>query len=315
MLALLALGAPGMAWAQTRTQQARVSTLGVLTSTNPEPTLGFLREGLRALGWVEGKSLVIEVRSAEGKPNALPGMVAELVRMKVDLIAAYLTPAVQAAKLATNAIPIVMTGAGDPVATGLVASLARPGGNITGMSGTTAELAAKNLEIVREIRPGVSVVAVLANTADPFTKPFLGQLQLAGRAMNIEIRSVMMHGPEQYEAAFAELVKAKVDTVILQPSLPRKPAIDLALKHRLLLASPSLIFPRAGGLFAYAASPKDLALKASVYVDKILKGAKPSDLPIEQPTQFELVVNMKTAKALGIAIPRSVLVRADEVIE
>ena len=258
---------------------------------------------------------MVEVRSAEGKPNFLPALAAKLVRLKVDIIVAFQTPAVQAAKQATNTIPIVMAPAGDPVGTGLVASLARPGGNVTGASSTTAEVAAKTLELIREIRPAARSVAVLANVADPFTKPLLEQIQSAGRLLGIEIRPAMVRGPEEFDAAFAEWVKARVDAVIIQPSLPRKRAIDLALKHRLLSASPTRLFVEAGGLISYAASPRDNSRKAATYVDKILKGAKPADLPVEQPTKFELVVNLKTAKALGLKIPETILFRADRVIE
>jgi len=295
-------------------QQGRVPRLGYLDAANLEPTLGLFRSGLRELGYVEGQNLLMEVRSADGKPGALPALAAELVAMKVDVIVAIQTPAVLAAKQSTTSIPIVMS-AGDPVGTGLIASLARPGGNITGRSSTTAEISAKILELFRDIRPAIRSVAVLANVADPFTKPFLEQLRSSGRNLSIEIRPAMVRGPGEYDAVFAAWVKAKVDAVIIQPSLPRGPAIELANKHQLLSASPTVPFAADGGLIAYATSIKEHYQKLAIYVEKILKGARPADLPVEQPTKFELVINMKTAKALGLTIPQSILFRADRVIE
>jgi putative tryptophan/tyrosine transport system substrate-binding protein len=311
LVALGALAVPlaGMA------QQAKVPRLGVLAVVNPEPALGFFREGLRELGYIEGQSIVIDVRSAEGKPGSLPALAAALVREKFDIIVAYQTPAVQAAKQATNIIPIVMLTAGDPVGTGLIASLARPGGNITGMSTSTAELAAKTLELIRDVRPVTSRVAVLANAADLFTKTFLGQIRNAGQRLGMEILPAMVRGPEEFDAVFSAWVKSGVDAVIVQPSLPRRRAIDLALKHRFPSVSPSKVFADDGGLLAYAANPRDMSRKAVTYIDRILKGARPADLPAEQPTTFELVVNMKTARTLGLTIPPSVLFRASQVIE
>ena len=296
-------------------QKARTTTLGVLNIVNPEPNLGFLRDALRELGYVEGKDLLIEVRSAEGKPKALAAMAAELVRMKVDVIVGLQTPAVQAAKQATATIPIVMQTAGDAVGTGLIASLARPGANVTGNSTSTAELTGKLIELIREIQPAARSVGVLANIDDAFTKPFLEHIRSAGGRTGIEIRSVMVRGPEEYDAAFSEWARAKVDAVIVQPSLIRKPAIGLAAKHRLPSVSPNLVFANDGGLLAYAANPGDMARKTAAYVDKILKGAKPADLPVELPTKFDLAVNLKTARTLGLRIPESILFRADKVIE
>jgi putative ABC transport system substrate-binding protein len=310
---LVALGALAMPLAGLA-QQAKVSRLGVLAFSNLEPGLGYLREALRNLGYVEGKSNLIEVRSAEGKSDALAALAAELVRLQVDVLVALATPAAHAAKQATSTIPIVIS-AGDPVGTGLVASLARPGGNITGMSMTTAELSAKTLELIREIRPAGRSVAVLANATDPFTKPFLEQIHSAGRALGMEVRPAMVRRPEEFDAVYSEWSKAKVGAVIVQPSLPRGRAIELALKHRFVSGSPNLAFAVEGGLFGYAPSAKDQSRKTAIYVDRVLKGAKPADLPVEQPTIFELVVNLKTARALGVKIPQSILFRADRVIE
>lgn len=302
---------PAAAWAQSAKKKAR---LGVLVVSNPEPFLSLLKEGLRARGYVDGQNIEIELRSAQGKPDLLPVLAAELVGLKVDILVAWQTPAVHAAKQATAVIPIVMS-AGDPVGTGLVASLARPGGNITGMSGTIADMGGKTVELIREMLPSAKRVAVLANAADPFTKPFLEQIRDGGRAMAMDIRSIMVRGADEFNAAFSEMEKWRADAVIVQASLPRESAIRLALKHRLPAVSATSAFPGAGGLMSYAPKTVDLYREVAGYVDKILHGAKPADLPVQQPTTFELVVNLKTAKALGISVPRSLLLRADRVIE
>jgi putative ABC transport system substrate-binding protein len=208
-----------------------------------------------------------------------------------------------------------MAAAADPVATGLVASLARPGGNVTGYSSATAELAAKNLELIRQIVPSAKRVAVLVNAADSFAKSFLEQNQLAARTLGIELQTVMVRGDEPLDAAFEEMAKARASAVVIQPSLPQKRAVELALQHRLATASPGQGFADAGGLMAYTGSIADRDRQAALYVDRILKGAKPADLPIHQPTKFELVINLKTAKRIGLKIPPGVLARADRVIE
>ena len=308
-LGVLAVPLPGKA------QQAKLPRLGVLAVSNLEPGLGFFIEGLRNHGYIVGQSILIEIRSAEQKPASLAAMAADLVRMKVDIIVAFQTPAVQAAKTATSSIPIVMATAGDPVGTGLIASLARPGGNITGNSTATAELGGKTLEIIREIRPAAVRVAVLANVADPFTKTLLEKIQTAGRELGIEIRPALVRGPADYDAVFADWARSRVDAVIVQPSLPRKPAIDLTLKHRLLSVSPSVPFAEEGGVIGYSGNIRSQYLNAATYVDKILKGAKPAELPVEQPTKLDLVVNLKTARAIGLTIPETILFRADRVIE
>ena len=298
-----------------RAQQAKKTPrIGFLVAITPEPFWSRFREGLRKFGYVDGNNIQFELRTAEGNPDLLPDLAAELVRIKVDIIVAWQTPAVTAAKQATREIPIVML-AGDPVGTGLVASLARPGGNITGLSGTTAEMGAKLLELIRELLPSVKRVAVLANATDPFTKSFLKQIQDAGQAMAIQTPAIMVREAGELNAAFSEIAKSRADAVIVQPSLPRKAAIDLALKNRLPAVSPSGAFPDAGGLMSYAGNLADYYPLAANYVDKILKGAKPADLPVQQPTKFELIVNLKTAKALGIKVPRTILLRADRVIE
>lgn len=305
-----------VAWpVATRAQQGKVPVIGGLILANPEPVWNMLRDGLRELGYIEGQSIRFEFRSADGKPGILPELAAELVRLKVDLIVAAQTPAVQAAKDATREIPIVMATAGDPVGTGLISSLARPGGNITGNSATTSELGAKTLEIIREMLPSARRVAVLANATDPFTKSFVDQIETGGRTVGLVIQTIPVSGADEFEVAFLAMIKEQADAVIVQPSLPHKRALNLALKHRLPPVSPSRLFALEGGLMAYSASQRDMYRRAAVYVDRILKGAKPAELPVEQPTVFELVINLKTAKALGLTVPPTLLARADEVIE
>jgi len=310
-LALLALLAAPRAGAQ----QTKVPQIGVLVVGNPEPFFAQFVDGLRDRGYINGKNIFLELRSAEGKLNLLSDLAAELVRLKVDVIVANQTPAAKAAKQATSDIPIVMAPAGDPVGTGLIVSLARPGGNVSGLSSATAEIAGNSLEIIREWLPSARRVAVLANAPDAFTKPFLEQIQIAARALGIEIEIIMVSAADQLDAAFLQIDRKRTDAVILQPSLPRKRAADLALQRQLAIVCPTGGFAEMGGLMSYAGKPSDTHRQAAVYVDKILKGAKPADLPVEQPTKFELVINLKTAKAIGLTIPKSVLARADEVIQ
>ena len=273
------------------------------------------REGLREFGYVEGRNIRFEFRSAGGQSGNLSPLAAELVGLKVDLIVAYQTPAATAAKQATKDIPIVMGTVGDPVGTGLVASLARPGGNITGVAGATAELGAKNLDLIRDVLPSVRRVAVLANAPDPFSKPFLGHIQAAAKALNIETKPVMVRRAGELGAEFAEIEKWQAQAVVVQPSLPHKQVAELALKHRLPAFAPNAAFPSAGGLMSYSGDNDAQFRKSAKFVDAILKGRKPADLPVEMPTKFWLVVNLKTAKAIGITIPEAMLLRADQVIE
>jgi len=305
------------AWPLTaHAQPPKVPKIGVLVVGTPDPALFWrlFREALRDLGYIEGKTIVFEFRSAGGKAGLLPELAADLVRLKVDIIVAHQTPTVRAAKQATHEIPIVMAGAGDPVGTGLVASLARPGGNVTGLAGVTAELAGKSVQLIREMLPSARRVAVLLNVTDPFAKPFLEQIQLAAEAVGVEIQPMKVGSGDELDAAFARMMKDRIDAIIVQPSLPTKRAAELAVKHRLPAASPTRLFPAEGGLMSYSARLADFYRQGAVYVDKILKGAKPADLPVAQPTTFELVINLKTAKALGLTIPQSVLARADEIV-
>jgi putative ABC transport system substrate-binding protein len=298
-----------------RAQQPKTATIGLLNFENPEPFRTMFRAGLSDLGYVEGRNLHVEFRSAEGNRDRLSDLAAELVGLKVDALVAYPTPAVVASKQATREIPIVMLAAGDPVGTGLVASLARPGGNITGTSSTTAESGSKTLELLRDILPSLRRVAVLANATDPFTKSFLEQLRLGGQALHLEISVVMIKTADELDPAVAAMKKNAMDAVVVQPSLPRSRAADLALKYRVPAIAPTRAFAVLGGLVGYSGSPAEMARRTVAIVDKILKGSKPADLPVEQPTTFELAINLKTAKALGIAVPPALLSRADEVIE
>jgi ABC-type uncharacterized transport system substrate-binding protein len=215
-----------------RAQQPKLPRIGILIPANPEPFWNEFQQGLREHDYIEGQTIQFEFRSAEGKPNLLRGLADELVRLKVDIIVASQTPAVTAARQATTEIPIVMAPAGDPVGTGLISSLARPGGNITGLSSTTAELGAKTLELIRDVLPSMRRVAVLANAVDPFSRPFSELIEDGGRTLGIAIQTIKVRRVEEFDAAFAAMDKERADAVIVQPSLPRKPALDLALKHR-----------------------------------------------------------------------------------
>jgi putative ABC transport system substrate-binding protein len=260
--------------------------------------------------------IIIEGRSAEGKANLLPGLATELVRLKVDIITALFTPCALAAKQATSVIPIVFAAAGDPLGTGLVASLARPGGNITGLSNMAAETAGKSVELLRDMLPALRRVALLANPADPFTKSIVEQVQRAGSAAGIQIAPVVMvRGVDEAEAAFAAIAQAQAEAVVVQGIFFSRTFADLAIKYRLPSASVVRAFADAGGLMTYGASIATISRRSAVLVHKIMLGARPADLPVEQPTKFELAINLKSAKAMGLTISESFLLRADEVIE
>jgi putative tryptophan/tyrosine transport system substrate-binding protein len=292
-------------------QQRKVPTIGVLVVEAPgsEQFWRLFREMMRELGYVEGQSIRYEFRSDHGQIGQLPELAAQLVRLNVDLIVTWFTPAAQAAKGATREIPVVMALAGDPVTTGLVDSLNRPGGNITGMAGVTAELSGKSVELIREMLPSARRVVALANAPDPFSKPFLEHILLGGTATGTMIEAKLIRA-EELEAAFQEMERERPDAVIVQPSLPSKRSAELALRYRIPAVSAFRGFVAEGGLMSYGAAEAYLYRQAAVYVDKILKGAKPADLPVEQPTQFELIVNMKTAKAFGLKISETFLLRA-----
>ena len=295
-------------------QQTTIPRIGVLLFAGSE-IMGPFPQALRDLGYVEGKTIRIETRSAEGKADRLPELVAELIGSKVDIIVASLTPAVVAAKNATRNIPIIMAPAGDPVGLGLIATLARPGGNITGISAAGAELAAKSLELVPEIVPGARRAGVLGNANDPFTKSFLESIQRAAPAVPLELQTIVINGIDELDGAFAAMVREHADAVVVQPSLPLKLTVDLALKYRLPSLSLLKSDAQAGRLASYSGAATDLGRQIAAYVDNILKGAKPADLPVQQPTRFEITINLRTAKALGLTISPTLLARADDVIE
>lgn len=297
-------------------QQKKPAFIAVLALGDPDPApfLAGFREGLRALRYVEGRDVRIDLRSAGGSEAELAALAAELVTLKPDVIVAFQTPAATAAKRVTTAIPIVIQ-AGDPVGTGLVASLARPGGNITGVDGGTAVLGAKNLELIRELLPAAHRLAVLANAPDPFSKPFVARIKDAAREEKIELKIAMLRSDDEIDNEFAEIEHWRADAVIVQPSLPHGRTARLALKYHVPAVAPSIAFAKAGGLLSYSADLQALYRRPAVFVDKILKGRKPADLPVEQPIEYRLVVNIKTAKALGLTIPPTLLTRADEVIE
>jgi len=311
-------GAAAMRALAAQAQQPKMPTIGALVigNINPEQFWREFRQGLRDLGYVEGQNIRFEFRSAEGHLERLPELAAELVRLKVDIIVTWFTPTALAAKQATDKIPIVMAETGDPIGTGLVASLPRPGGNVTGIASATAELAGKSVQLIRDMLPSARRVTALANATDPFSKPFLEQIKLGGEATGTTIDTVSISNSEELEIAFASMEQDRPDAVIVQPSLPSKRAAELALKHGVPAVSvPRWFAEEQGGLMSYSARYVDLFRKAAVYVDKILKGAQPADLPVEQPTKFEFILNLKTAKALGIEVPATLLARADAVIE
>jgi putative tryptophan/tyrosine transport system substrate-binding protein len=298
-------------------QQTKVHRVGALLLGNAdaESFRMELREGLRKSGYIEGQNLLFDFRSAEGKLDLLPKLAAELVALKVDVIVALYTPCALAAQQATHEIPIVVVS-GDPVGTGLVASLARPGGNITGISLMAAELHGKCVELFRDILPSVRRVAVLLNAEDPFWKQIREQVQLAGGATGIEIApSLMVRGPNEIDAAFATMKKEGAGAVVVHGSLSTKNVAELALKHGLPAATQTRSFAEVGGLMSYGADDPDVFRQSALFVTKILQGGNPTNMPVEQPTKFELAINLRTATALGITVPESFLLRADQVIE
>jgi len=305
-------------------QAAKVPRIGYLTlnmAAAPHLPEAF-RQGLRDLGYVEGRNVVIEYRDAEGKAERLPALAAELVALKVDVILTAGEPHALAAKQATKTIPIVFTVAADPVASGLVTSLSRPGGNVTGLSSVGPDLLGKRLELLTQAVPGVSRVAVLwqpGAAGERMEKDVLKAADVAARALGVRLQVVEARGPENFDRAFSDMTRARAGALYFAGSPmffnERRHLVDLAAKNRLPAVYPQREFVDAGGLMAYGPNLADLFRGVATYVDKILKGAKPGDLPVEQPTKFELVINLKTAKALELTIPQSLLQRADEIIQ
>jgi putative tryptophan/tyrosine transport system substrate-binding protein len=297
----------------------RIAFLGTASGQSQAYEVDALRAGLHDLGYFEGKNIVIEYRGAEGKDDRLPDLAAELVRLKVDVIVTGGTQSTQAAMKATTTIPIVMVGTGDPLRSGLVSSLARPGGNVTGLTQLGAEVAGKRLQILKETVPNVSRVAFLWNRANVSHIPYFNELQAAARGLRLTLQSVEVEEPHEFEKAFAGMMRQRPDALIVTADsthqLRQAWIVDFAAKRRLPVMYQLKEYVEAGGLMSYGTSITDIYRRAATYVDKILKGAKPADLPVEQPTKFELVINLKTAKALGLTIPQTLLQRADQMVE
>jgi ABC-type uncharacterized transport system substrate-binding protein len=316
------LAAPRASEAQQAAKVARIGYLTLNLAAAPHPIKVF-RHGLRDLGYVEGRNVVIETRDAGGKPERLPALAAELVALKVDVILVGGPAPALAAKQATTTLPIVFAAVGDPVTDGLVTSVARPGGNATGLSTISApEIVGKRLELLKQAIPGVTRVAVLwqpGGQGERTEKDLLKGADVAARALGLRLQVVEARGLADFDRAFSDMTRARGDALTVFGTstffTERRRLVDLAAKNRLPAVYGAREYVDAGGLMAYGTNFADLYRRAATYVDKILKGAKPADLPVEQPTKFELVINVKTAKALGLTIPQSVLQRADEVIQ
>jgi putative ABC transport system substrate-binding protein len=304
-------------------QPKKIFRIGFLATTGVgggRENLLSLRQGLRELGYVEGQNITIESRFSEGKIDRLPALATELVRLKVDVIVTQSTPAALAAKNATKTIPIIISGGTtDPVATGLVPSLARPGGNITGVTIMNEELVGKRLELLKETSPKISRVGVLWNSDNQGAAVVFKQTQSAAQELNLPLQSVVVPTVNDLQAAFDTLTKSGVNGLVLLASVPITDHLrliaDLAIKHRLPATFDRIDFVEAGGLMSYGADVPDMSRRTATYVDKILKGANPGDLPVERPTKFELVINLKTAKQIGLTIPQKVLARTARVIK
>ena len=304
--------------AQAPVKVPRIGFLSLLSLT-ADPRLEAFLQGLRELGYVDGQTVAIEFRFAEGKPERLPALAAELARLKVDVIVTTAPASTEAAKRATSTIPIVFAVSGDPVAVGLVASVARPGGNITGLASIAPEVVGKQLELLKEVAPKISRVAILQNPSNPGHPVVLRQAETAARVLGVQLHTAQARTPPEIDAAFAAMRGQHVDGVlVVRDALvlaQRRQIAALAAKSRLPAVYGFRENAEAGGLMAYGANVPLMYRRAATYVDKILKGAKPADLPVEQPTKFELIINLKTARALGLTIPKSLLQRADEVIQ
>ncbi len=303
-------------------QPTKIPRIGYLAGTSPSgiaERIEAFRQGLRELGYVEGKNIVIEYRYAEGHASRERELAAELVRLKVDIIVTAGSAATRPTKEATNTIPIVMTNEGDPVGTGFVASLARPGGNITGLSNLAPELSGKRLELLKEIIPKLSRVALFRTSTQPGSAQTLKEVELAAKVFKVQLQNLEVQVSKDIETVFLAANKGRADAVLMMAggavvSAHRTAIAELAVKNRLPVMYSFSQFVEAGGLMTYGVNQYDLDRRAATYVDKILKGAKPAELPVEQPKKFEFIVNLKAAKQIGLTIPPNVLVRADRVI-
>jgi putative ABC transport system substrate-binding protein len=304
------LAAPLAARAQPTGRVYRIGMLETISIALNAAHLDAFRQGLRELGYVEGQNVVIEYRSADGRQERFPELAMELVRLKVDLIVTTGTPAALAAKNAAGTIPVVIAGVGDPVGSGIVGSLARPGGNVTGLSAFNVEIYAKRVELLRELVPRLAGIAGLFNMSNPVLPLQWNEVERAARALGIQPQLLDVRKPEDLGRAFDAATRQRADALVVALD-----ALTQATKHRLPAIYGSAEFVHAGGLITYSANRPHLYYRSATYVDKILKGAKAGDLPMEQPTKFELVVNLKTAETLGLTVPQSLLHRADQVIE
>lgn len=316
----IAISSAALLWAPAARAQEKPRVVGYLTPAG-KPSLRdeVFRKGMRQLGWVDGKNLRIEYRRGGNDPVRMQALAHELAQLKVDVIVAQSTPAVQAAKRATTSIPIVSFSA-DPVANGFVSSLARPGGNITGISMMMPALAGKRIELLREITPKLARLAFLGHGDDPSHKLFIRETQEAGRRLGVAVQALVVKSSGEFDAAFAAMKREKAQALIIQPlfinTLGAGPRlVQLCFEHRMAAVSDGDGFAEAGGLLFFGPNPLIIYERMAGYVDRVLRGAKPADMPIEQPQSFELVVNVKTARTLGIAIPASILHRADRVID
>jgi len=318
------LGSAAVAWPRSaRAQQAgkvyRIGFLSAGAEVRPPNFWSVFVSGLQEAGWIEGKNIVFDRRYAENRLDRLPELATELVRLDVDVIVTIGTLAPMAAKRATTSIPIVMVNAGDPVGSGLVTSLARPGGNVTGMSLMAPDLGGKRLELLKEILPALSHVAIIWNAANPYSALVFDETQAAAKKLRLELRSLEVRGPDDFDSALAATIGKSVEALVLVEDPLTfnhlNKVADFCTDNRLAAIYGLREFADAGGLMTYGANQADLFQRSVGFVDKILKGLRPSDLPVQQPTKFDLVVNLKTAKALGLTIPPTLLARADEVIE
>jgi putative ABC transport system substrate-binding protein len=311
------LAAPLAAAAQQAGKVYRIGILETIPAAQNAANLAALRKGLRDLGYVEGRNLIIEYRSADGRAERFPDLASELVRLKVDLIVTRGTPAARAAKNATGTIPVVMATMGDPRA--IVASFANPGGNITGVTTFSTELTAKRFELLKELVPNLSRVALLHNMGNPAAPPEWEETKTAARSLGLQAELLDVRSQGDLGRAFELAVRQRVDALVIGADgltqMHQQTIVDLVARNRLPAAYPAREFVEAGGLIAYAVNYPDLYFRFASFVDKIFKGAKPGELPVEQPSKFELVINLKTAKALGLTIPQSLLQRVDQVIE
>jgi len=319
VLAALFLAAISLAQGQQPAKVYRIGLLSARSSSSDSTRTEAFRQGLRELGYVEGKNIIIEYRYAEGKFERLPDLAAELVRLNVDVILALGVPPTRAAKQVTTTIPIVMGGGSDPVRAGLVASFARPGGNITGLSDLNVDLITKRLELLKEVVPKTSHVAVLLNPGNPTNPLQLKETRAAAPALGVTLLILEIKGAEDFDRAFATMRQERVGALLVFSDpmfgFHQKRIADLAVKSRLPAMCGNRYYAEAGSLMSYGtANPDDQYRRSAIYVDKILKGAKPGELPVERPTKLELVINLKTAKQIGLTIPPNVLARADRVI-